>query len=157
MKDIIEPTGISILSEGWSSSSASASSSSSSSDRASSTSRTDFDIVAVHGLFGQGFDSWTGGKEQIWLKDMLPRKLPDARIMAFAYDHNSTTRKSFSASSISEIALDLLDSLGSKRTTEKDQERPIIFIAHELGGIIVKQVNFQSSQFLQQLTLLASR
>ncbi len=132
MNDAMESSGISILSKGWSGRPASV--------VASSTSRADFEyvchirhplcmvalriinsssIVAVHGLLSHGFNSWAREKGEIWLKDMLPGELPDARIMAFRHDYNSTTKKSFSASSISEIALDLLDSLGSKRTTQK--------------------------------------
>lgn len=44
-------------------------------------------IVAVHGVGGDVINTWTHPKSKaFWLKDILPRQIPDARIMTFGYN-----------------------------------------------------------------------
>jgi hypothetical protein len=49
------------------------------------------DVVAVHGLGGDPYDTWTstpersGGKPTFWLADLLPQELPGARVFTFGY------------------------------------------------------------------------
>ncbi|KAJ5603985.1 hypothetical protein N7537_006941, partial [Penicillium hordei] len=45
-------------------------------------------IVAVHGLGGHLFRTWTHESQCCWLRDLLPVDIPDARIMTFGYDAN---------------------------------------------------------------------
>jgi hypothetical protein len=46
-----------------------------------------FSIVAIHGLNGGSFSTWTqDGK--LWLRDFLPSTFPSARIMTFGYNAN---------------------------------------------------------------------
>jgi len=50
-------------------------------------------IVAVHGLNGDGFRTWTTTKtKKFWLgdADMLPSSLSHARILTFSYDATVT-------------------------------------------------------------------
>ena len=68
----------------------------------------DVDIVAVHGLGGDAFDTWTSSKGHLWLRDSLPQALqnppsdysngPDdskiARVMTFGYDISVLTKAS---------------------------------------------------------------
>ena len=44
------------------------------------------DVVAVHGLMGDAFESWTHENRKMWLKDFLVEDVPFARIMPFGYD-----------------------------------------------------------------------
>ena len=51
-------------------------------------------IVAVHGLNGHAFESWTTEKSGVfWLgnEQMLPRALRNARILTFGYNANVTS------------------------------------------------------------------
>jgi len=54
--------------------------------------RTDFEhdsVVAVHGLGGDALKTWTSkSNKDPWLKDpaMLPRAMPQARILTWGYD-----------------------------------------------------------------------
>ncbi|KAI5810664.1 Alpha/Beta hydrolase protein, partial [Pyronema omphalodes] len=91
-------------------------------------------IVAVHGLNGHAFDTWTAG-DRMWLRDFLPHQLTRTRIMTYGY--NSNVWDKLSTTTIPEFALALLSALVNKRGT-KDRKRPIIFVCHSLGGIVVK-------------------
>ena len=43
--------------------------------------------MAVHGLGGDLIKTWTHPKSKsFWLKDFLPKQIPDSRIMTFGYD-----------------------------------------------------------------------
>lgn len=61
-----------------------------------------------------------------------------ARIMSYGYD--STTAFSKSVTDIEDQARILIDTLNSERASQSEKDRPLVFIAHSLGGIIVKKV-----------------
>ncbi|KAH6671182.1 hypothetical protein B0J14DRAFT_595495 [Halenospora varia] len=97
------------------------------------------DIVAVHGLNPTNTEfhaeaTWTYG-DKLWLKDFLPAQLPNARILLFGYNSNVAFETSISG--VRENAVNLLNRLVNKRANT--EERPIIFVAHSLGGIVVKR------------------
>ncbi|KAK5188831.1 hypothetical protein LTR47_011690 [Exophiala xenobiotica] len=101
------------------------------------------DVVAVHGLGGDAIDTWTHPKSKaFWLKDSLPRQIPDARIMTFGY--NAHAAFGHSTAEVIDHAKGLLASLVDKREESEEIHRPLIFIAHSLGGIVVKQALFQA-------------
>ena len=94
----------------------------------------------MHGLNPSNTDyhaenTWVAN-DKLWLRDFLPGDLPNARVLLFGY--NSNVAFETSTAGVREQALNLLNRLKLKR---KDiVERPIIFIAHNLGGIVVKRV-----------------
>lgn len=94
------------------------------------------DIVAIHGLGGHAYNTWTD-REKLWLRDFLPSQIPNARIMSYGY--NSAVAFSKSVAGIEEFAEDLLNRLDNERATAEERARPIIFICHSLGGILVKK------------------
>ena len=94
------------------------------------------DIVAIHGLNGDAYETWTHHRSQkLWLRDMLPQDIPGARI--YTYGYPSHLFFSRSTATISDYAMKLLANLNSIRAGK--ERRPIIFIAHSLGGIVLKQ------------------
>ena len=98
------------------------------------------DVVAVHGLQGSAIKTWEHSNGKMWLKDFLALELPFARIMTFGYD--STVLLSKSVAEIEDKALELLNQLSLERTSLQPADsdgRPIIFICHSLGGILVKK------------------
>lgn len=58
-----------------------------------------------------------------------------------SYGYNSTTAFSKAVTDISNEAAMLLDRLDRERQDQDQMTRPIIFISHSLGGIVVKKVS----------------
>lgn len=46
----------------------------------------DVDIIAITGLAGHAFGSWSIATQRMWLRDFLPRDIPQARILLYGYD-----------------------------------------------------------------------
>lgn len=102
------------------------------------------DIVAVHGLNGHATDTWTSKPQNIcWLSNSayLPRYVPRARVLVWGYNASISSWKGNTPSSdrILQHAQTLVSHLESDRSLEDASQRPIIFICHSLGGIIVKR------------------
>lgn len=103
------------------------------------------DIIAVHGLNGDCFKTWTNTKsKKFWLRDFLPQDLPRARVMTFGYD--AAVAFSNSVSGIEDHARDLLRCLVEKRKDSNIIKRPLIFVGHSLGGLVIKQTLVIASQ-----------
>ncbi|KNB17003.1 hypothetical protein FOXG_14990 [Fusarium oxysporum f. sp. lycopersici 4287] len=100
----------------------------------------ELDIVAVHGLNFKNSDdharkTWTMG-DKLWLKDFLPNALlKPARVMLFEY--NSSPAIGATAIKLADHANNLLQWLKLKR--KSDPQRPLVFIGHSLGGLVVKE------------------
>ncbi|KAA6414440.1 MAG: hypothetical protein FRX48_01189 [Lasallia pustulata] len=99
----------------------------------------DVDIIAVHGLNPTHTEfhaeaTWTV-EDKLWLRDFLPPQLPSARVLLFGYNANVAFETS--KAGVREQAINLLNRIASKR--EEAEERPIVFVAHSLGGIVVKR------------------
>ncbi|SLM40155.1 P-loop containing nucleoside triphosphate hydrolase [Lasallia pustulata] len=99
----------------------------------------DVDIIAVHGLNPTNTEfhaeaTWTV-EDTLWLRDFLPPQLPSARVLLFGYNANVAFETSIAG--VGEQAINLLNRIASKR--EEAEERPIVFVAHSLGGIVVKR------------------
>jgi hypothetical protein len=74
-----------------------------------------FSIVFVHGLTGDRENTWTSG-ETLWPQQLLPIRLPEARVMTFGFDADVV--KFFSVASQNRIdhhAQNLISSLADIR------------------------------------------
>ena len=79
------------------------------------------------------------GKDVFWPRDLLKYDFPKARIMTFGYNTNITQgHHAAHQGNIFSHARDLLYDLEAKR--RKAADRDLVFIAHSLGGILVKEV-----------------
>ncbi|KAK3322853.1 hypothetical protein B0H66DRAFT_215826 [Apodospora peruviana] len=78
-----------------------------------------------------------------WPRDLLPKDCPRSRVLVFGYDSKVTKyiKASTNKNTVFSHAKDLLFALSRAR----QPDRPIIFIAHSLGGIVVKEMLAQSS------------
>ncbi|KAJ5264520.1 Cytochrome P450 [Penicillium chrysogenum] len=102
----------------------------------------DIDIVAVHGLQDHARRTWTHEASKVcWLSDLLPNYIKNARVLSWEYNAitNSLGGKTTGSDRILQHAGALIDELQGDRELEDATERPIIFVCHSLGGIIVKR------------------
>lgn len=99
------------------------------------------DIVALYGLNGHWESTWRAtnekGEDVVWLRDFILQQIPHARVMSFEYD--SVLHFSKSTADVGTFAEQLLEDLMSRRNGLA-KERPIIFICHSIGDIVVKKV-----------------
>jgi hypothetical protein len=112
-----------------------------------STDKSLFSIVAVHGLNENLMEAWTDPETGIlWLRDLLPKAINTARVLTFGYSaYASSFYGSGSADRIQQHAQTLVADLQADRSLEGCSKRPIIFICHGLGGILVKKALAYSS------------
>ena len=105
--------------------------------------RPDVDIVFVHGLNPKGSETharqtWTDDREGVFWPDILLRhELPSARVLLFAY--NSSILNDASNAHVASHARTLCDRLKNGRLADQEIHRPLVFVAHSLGGLLVKQ------------------
>ncbi|KNG84861.1 hypothetical protein ANOM_007651, partial [Aspergillus nomiae NRRL 13137] len=100
-------------------------------------------IIFVHGLNVKGEASyarnaWTAdvNRERIfWPGDLLPSSVPNVRVLLFAYNSSITWNSAIAG--VKDHATTLMNLLILKR--KESPERPLIFICHSLGGLVVKQ------------------
>ncbi|KAH6843221.1 hypothetical protein B0I37DRAFT_357204 [Chaetomium sp. MPI-CAGE-AT-0009] len=103
----------------------------------------DADVVLVAGLGGDPVGTWRADDEQktLWPTSLLPLQIRGMRVRIWTLRYNSTLRGSASAARIRDHANVLLRHLADQRE-DYDHEaklRPIVFVGHSLGGIIIKQ------------------
>lgn len=103
------------------------------------------DIVAVTGLGGHALGSFrsTSGAT-VWLRDFAPRDVPRARFITYGYD--TAVVASDSNQGIHELAHTLLDGLAIFRRRTGAQKRPLLFVCHSLGGVVLKEALVLSSK-----------
>jgi len=106
------------------------------------------DIVFVHGLGGTSRQTWSKNKDPqlFWPLEWLPFEptLSGARICTFGYNaHFSSTSDASTILNISDFAKDLLYQLRFARGAEEKRldvgTAPLIFVAHSMGGLVVKK------------------
>ncbi|KAK7193587.1 NB-ARC and TPR domain protein [Paraphaeosphaeria sporulosa] len=110
-------------------------------------------IVAIHGLGAHPDDSWcknAGTRESPrwvnWLDDenLLPAVAPNARIMRYGYESQWFGKEAMQQS-VSTVAERLL--LNLKRKRKDVPFRPLLFIAHCFGGLVVLKMLLEAEQY----------
>ncbi|KAH7120856.1 hypothetical protein B0J11DRAFT_581621 [Dendryphion nanum] len=99
-----------------------------------------FDILAVHGLNPRNDQmhpekTWTTDNKIFWLKEFLPERFKDSRIMM--YEYNSNIAFGAAAAGIEQHSETMMNDIFIER--EGAPNRPLIFICHSLGGLVVEQ------------------
>jgi hypothetical protein len=79
--------------------------------------------------------------ETFWPLDLLPTSCPDARIYTWAYHTLAVDKKPLRLQNdIFAHAGELLLELANVRASLGARARPIIFVAHSTGGVLLKEV-----------------
>nr|CAB3265980.1 protein SERAC1-like [Phallusia mammillata] len=114
------------------------------------------DVVFIHGLMGGAFYSWrqqegvSGSEEErtdCWPEDWIPRDLPGCRVMCVEYDTELTEWKAMCPHEPETRTI----SFRSRTILDKMQraglgDRPIVWVAHSMGGLIVKHMLMDAMQ-----------
>ncbi|KAH0611869.1 uncharacterized protein H6S33_011134 [Morchella sextelata] len=101
------------------------------------------DIVAVTGLGGHAFESWQSRQsDQMWLKDFLPCSIPE-NIRILTYGYNSSLTKPGKRSMV-DYRRGFVQVLSNARSAAEERARPLIFIGHSLGCILIAQALLQA-------------
>ncbi|TAQ89882.1 hypothetical protein B7494_g1819 [Chlorociboria aeruginascens] len=101
------------------------------------------DIVLVHGLNGDPRLSWTAKNGVFWPTQLLPVSLKSVKARILVYGYNADVYafggRSASSDMIHMHAQSLISNLALERKSEEVADHPIIWVAHSLGGILVKR------------------
>lgn len=102
------------------------------------------DIVLVHGLNGDPRQTWTAKNGVFWPTELLPVTLKSVKARILVYGYNADvyafgSNRSASSDMIYQHAQSLVTNLAMERKNEEVSDHPIIFVAHSLGGILVKR------------------
>ena len=122
------------------------------------------DVVFVHGIFGHPKDTWTCDDTDVfWPAELLPPILENegTRILTYGYDAGAdSVMHDESRHNVHEVIGSFGRDLASNRQVgdanlrcvlepnflkiRKAAERPLVFVAHSVGGIIVKGASTMS-------------
>ncbi|KAM5359278.1 hypothetical protein ACJA88_015171 [Fusarium oxysporum] len=96
------------------------------------------DVIAVPGLGSHALGSWKSpNSDDVWLRDFLPKDVPNIRVLLYGYD--TVLPGSLSKQSIEDLGGALLEQVVAFRARDGTSHRPIIFIGHSLGGLLIKE------------------
>ena len=105
----------------------------------------DDSIVFVHGMNpanvpNHAYRTWTHVDGTLWPRDLLPKasSFSASRVMLFSY--NSNIALGSTNATIFDHASSLFSLLAERRAATKSTARHLLFVAHSLGGLVVKQV-----------------
>jgi hypothetical protein len=118
-------------------------------------------FVAIHGKGANPVDTWSAlrlpgldvKKQANWInwledKEMLPAEFPAARIFRYGYPSDWFGEYAIKTRAAT-IAEGLLDELNDIRGAHTD--RPLIFIAHSFGGLVLIKVDLSVTIYLLRL------
>jgi predicted alpha/beta hydrolase family esterase len=116
--------------------------------------KTDVDIIALHGLDTKSPDTWIWESQEArvnWLEDaqMLPGRFPTARIFTCDWPADLFEQQGFIQKTIEEFARLLLAGIKGRPPATDGSDRPIVFVASCLGGIVlIKALDMASHEYL---------
>lgn len=110
------------------------------------------DIVFVHGLTGNAYNTWLHKETGIhWPSELLRQDLPNTRILSFGYDADIVNFwNPASNSRLSSHAENLVGGLVRERERTNTESRKILFVAHNLGGLVTEYALSHSKHAVEE-------
>ncbi len=106
----------------------------------------EMDIIAITGLAGHAFGSWSTGTQRMWLRDFLHRDIPRARILLYGYDSHIVDSQSRRI--LADFSSNFIAKFNAMRSGSHSINRPVIFIGHSLGCLMIKGVLIDWGSYL---------
>ncbi|KAH0551496.1 hypothetical protein GP486_007289 [Trichoglossum hirsutum] len=103
------------------------------------------DIIAITGLGGHAYGSWRGKGNlgRMWLRHFLSKDLPRCRTMIYGYNSKLSSR---GIGTVEDYSREFLEGIKKVRGTKETRERPLFFVAHSFGGIILARCLVRAAQ-----------
>lgn len=101
------------------------------------------------------WDTWRtppGPTGRLWLRDDLPQHVPGSRI--FLYQYNATAVYGRDRDTFIGKANELLEAIRVER--EDAEHRPILFLGHSMGGLLIKQALLNANNNLKYQSIKAA-
>ncbi|KAI1804854.1 hypothetical protein F4811DRAFT_561451 [Daldinia bambusicola] len=98
-----------------------------------------YDCIAISGLASHPFGSWqVHGRDKsfMWIRDELPQFHPTVRFILYGYDTKLYESTSFQR--VTDLANSFVNVLQADGWTSPTA-KPLLFLAHSLGGVLLKQ------------------
>ncbi|KAK4443298.1 protein SERAC1 [Podospora aff. communis PSN243] len=112
------------------------------------------DIVSIPSL-PQLLPSYQPRDETKWIQEVFPHQFPTARVLLFRYDRLKQPTD-VSWLQILRHGTTLLYQLVHRRAREEEIDRPLVFICHSFGGMVLKQTMIVASEDPQFSSILQS-
>jgi len=96
------------------------------------------DCIAISGLAGHPLGSWQPrgqDKAFLWIRDEVPRYVRGTRAIIYGYDTRLMGSNSFQ--SVPHLSVSLISHIRANGGA-LDDAKPLVFLAHSLGGIVLK-------------------
>ncbi|KAE9373198.1 hypothetical protein N431DRAFT_455990 [Stipitochalara longipes BDJ] len=102
------------------------------------------DTIAIHGLGGTAYKTWTHENGILCLRDIVRNKLPGVRIYTFGYDSGFAFSKG--TGTLRDFAKNLLEAIRLERITPEAASQMLgqslpaneFLVCHSMGGIVAK-------------------
>jgi len=83
-----------------------------------------------------------------WPRDLLKVDAPGCRIFTWGYDSSvANVTQAASQATIFGHSESLLQDICMSRTDQDEVERPLVFVGHSLGGLVIKEALIRSSEY----------
>ncbi|GAB9474507.1 hypothetical protein Gpo141_00011629 [Globisporangium polare] len=125
----------------------------SSSTEASDSDQYDVDVVFLHGLLGCPYETWMCGEDEStvwghkWLLEDLKREGRNPRVLSIGYDSQLLSSDSaWRTMGFQCTSEEITNKLQAARVGGGGESgRPVIFVTHSLGGVLLKQILHDSA------------
>ncbi|KAH6851250.1 hypothetical protein B0I37DRAFT_131949 [Chaetomium sp. MPI-CAGE-AT-0009] len=99
------------------------------------------DVVAVHDVHQDSLETWTHQTSGInWLRDLLPQDIRLGRVLSYGFHSSASALLADDGpETIQRMAESFVQELRADRQFAGTLRRPIVFVCHGMGGVLVKK------------------